>query len=93
MLRLINGQNFEGMFYSVDALDFKFIIIANPKLIEERGEFKYQFEDFLRINFEDILYFQLSHKNIKQFSKGGKFFYTIFFFCIFCKFITFRLPD
>ena len=66
MLRLSNGQNFEGMFYSVDALDFKFIIIANPKLIEENGEFKYQFDDFLRINFEDILYFQLSHKNIKQ---------------------------
>ena len=93
MLRLINGQNFEGMFYSVDALDFKFIIIANPKLIEENGEFKYQFDDFLRINFENILYFQLSHKNIKQFSKGGKFLYTNFFFCIFCKFIIYRLPD
>jgi hypothetical protein len=72
LLRLVNGQNYEGIFYSVDALDFKFIVIANPKLIVHGGEFKYQNEDFLRINFEDILYFQLSHKNIKQFSKGGK---------------------
>jgi hypothetical protein len=71
----------------VDPLDFKFIVIANPKLLVE-NEYKHINDDFLKISFEEIIYFQLSHKNIKQFSKGGKIILIIYYLKIYLDFQT-----
>jgi hypothetical protein len=69
----------EGMFFSIDPFDYKFIIIVNPKNLiltrsdenKDKEEYEYLNEEFYKINFEEIVYFKLMNKNIKQFSKAG----------------------
>ena len=68
-----SGDEYEGIFFSIDPMDFKYLILANPKIRRKsESEMKYLSQDFIRLDFSEIVHVKIINRNAKSFNKAGK---------------------
>ena len=70
-INLINNTSYQGLLFSFDPIEVKFVILVNPKVYNKKTkEFKHSEESKLKINTSEISFLNISHKRLKKFSKG-----------------------
>jgi hypothetical protein len=68
---MCSGDEYEGMFFSIDPMEFKFLILANPRhRSTTHSEIKYLNEDLIRLDFSQIVHVRILNRNAKSLNKA-----------------------